>query len=82
MQKIFAEGMINELNLSKDMVARIFPCLDGLLDLHLNFFHKLKERQLQSTLVENIGDIVLQQVECHLANYNCMHFTNISFFSF
>lgn len=63
MQKIFAEGMINELNFSKDMVERIFPCLNDLLNMHLNFFRKLKDRQLEDSLIENIGDIVLEQVK-------------------
>ncbi len=62
MQKVFVEGMTKELGMSKDLVERIFPCLEELLDTHLTFFRKLRERQSLDPVIENIGDILLQQV--------------------
>ncbi|RWS10069.1 A-kinase anchor protein 13-like protein [Dinothrombium tinctorium] len=61
MQKVFAEGMVRDVQLTRDMVERIFPCLDGLLDTHMSFLRKLRERQIQESLIQNIGDVVLQQ---------------------
>lgn len=61
MQKVFAEGMVRELGISKDIVDRIFPCLQQLLDLHLAFLRRLRERQNQAELVHSIGDILLIQ---------------------
>lgn len=54
--------MVQELNVSKDMVQRIFPCLDDLIRIHLSFLQKLRERQRLETVVSHIGDIILQQV--------------------
>lgn len=67
MQKIYASGMIKELNMSKDLVERILPSIDELLDIHLNFLHKLRERQQKGSIVENIGDILIQQFQGEVA---------------
>ena len=45
MQRVFARGMMEELHMSKDMVERIFPSLDEMIDIHLAFLHRLTERQ-------------------------------------
>ena len=45
MQRVFARGMMEELHMSKDMVERIFPSLDEMIDIHLTFLHRLTERQ-------------------------------------
>ena len=47
MQKIFIEGMFKYLSLSKDIVDRIFPQIDTLIDLHFNFLEQLRTRQNQ-----------------------------------
>lgn len=60
--KVFAKGMVQELNVSKDMVQRIFPCLDDLIRIHFAFLQKLRERQRLETVVSHIGDVILQQV--------------------
>ncbi|RWS25094.1 A-kinase anchor protein 13-like protein [Leptotrombidium deliense] len=61
MHRVFAEGMIKDVMMTKDMVQRIFPCLDDLLEMHSSFLRKLRERQQQESVVENIGDIILEQ---------------------
>ncbi|XP_071037768.1 A-kinase anchor protein 13 isoform X2 [Parasteatoda tepidariorum] len=63
MQRVFAKGMIQELNVSKDMVQRLFPCLEQLLRYHLNFLQKLRERQRLEAIVSHIGDVLVQQFE-------------------
>lgn len=59
MQKVFAEGMLREVNLPKDDVERIFPCLEPLIELHLAFLRRLRERQAKNEVVANISDILL-----------------------
>ncbi|XP_061672064.1 rho guanine nucleotide exchange factor 28-like isoform X2 [Syngnathoides biaculeatus] len=69
MSEVFRRGMLEELQLDWDCVARIFPCLDSLLLFHRNLFGSLQEcRQasIQSEnqrnyLIHHIGDILLQQ---------------------
>ncbi|XP_034728858.1 rho guanine nucleotide exchange factor 28-like isoform X5 [Etheostoma cragini] len=69
MSEVFRRGMLEELQLDWDCVARIFPCLDPLLLFHRNLFGSLQERRQASTQPENprnylihqIGDILLQQ---------------------
>lgn len=70
MSEVFRRGMVEELQLDWDCVARIFPCLDPLLLFHRNLFGALQERRQATTQPENpqnylihqIGDILLQQV--------------------
>ncbi len=40
-QKIFVEGMYKYLNMPRDIVERIFPCIDDMIELH--FRYSLKE---------------------------------------
>ncbi|XP_018528333.1 LOW QUALITY PROTEIN: rho guanine nucleotide exchange factor 28-like [Lates calcarifer] len=69
MSEVFRRGMVEELQLDWDCVARIFPCLDPLLLFHRNLFGALQERRQATTQPENpqnylihqIGDILLQQ---------------------
>lgn len=70
MSEVFRRGMVEELQLDWDCVARIFPCLDPLLLFHRNLFGALQERRQAATQPENprnylirqIGDVLLQQV--------------------
>ncbi|KAM4576166.1 rho guanine nucleotide exchange factor 28-like isoform 1-T1 [Odontesthes bonariensis] len=69
MSEVFRRGMLEELQLDWDCVARIFPCLDPLLHFHRNLFRALQDRRQATTQIENsrnylidqIGDILLQQ---------------------
>ncbi|KAK7934414.1 hypothetical protein WMY93_005310 [Mugilogobius chulae] len=69
MSEVFRRGMLEELQLDLDCVARIFPCLDSLIQFHKNLFGALQERRQASAqpyqphnyLIPNIGDILLQQ---------------------
>lgn len=70
MSEVFRRGMLEELQMDWDCVARIFPCLDALLLFHRNLFSSLQERRQAATqpvhsqnyLIRRIGDILLQQV--------------------
>lgn len=79
MSEVFRRGMLEELQLDLDCVARIFPCLDPLLLFHRNFFGALQERRQAAAQTENprnylirqIGDVLLQQV-CEVTLMRCM----------
>ncbi|XP_020791379.2 rho guanine nucleotide exchange factor 28-like [Boleophthalmus pectinirostris] len=69
MSEVFRRGMLEELQLDLDCVARMFPCLDLLIHFHKNLFGALQERRQASAqlhhprnyLIHSIGDILLQQ---------------------
>uniref|UniRef100_T1IKF7 DH domain-containing protein n=1 Tax=Strigamia maritima TaxID=126957 RepID=T1IKF7_STRMM len=63
MQKVFAQGMLKELQITPEMVDKIFPQLDELIEFHMLFLRKLRERQRQNNTIANIGDLVLQQFQ-------------------
>lgn len=73
MSEVFRRGMLDELQLDWECVARIFPCLDPLLLFHRNLFGSLQERRYASAqpghphnyCIHSIGDILLQQVDTH-----------------
>ncbi|NXN35409.1 ARG28 factor, partial [Rhinoptilus africanus] len=69
MSEIFRKGMKEELQLDHYTVDRIFPCLDALLEMHKQFFCRMKERRQESCeagsernfVINRIGDILVQQ---------------------
>uniref|UniRef100_A0A8B9M2Z0 Rho guanine nucleotide exchange factor 28 n=1 Tax=Accipiter nisus TaxID=211598 RepID=A0A8B9M2Z0_9AVES len=69
MSEIFRRGMKEELQLDHSTVDRIFPCLDELLEMHRQFFCRMKERRQESCeagsernfVISRIGDILVQQ---------------------
>ncbi|NXL49180.1 ARG28 factor, partial [Podilymbus podiceps] len=69
MSEIFRKGMKEELQLDHSTVDRIFPCLDELLEMHRQFFCRMKERRQESCeaesehnfIISRIGDILVQQ---------------------
>ncbi|KAM6475246.1 rho guanine nucleotide exchange factor 28 isoform 3-T3 [Liasis olivaceus] len=69
MSKIFRKGMKEELQLDHSTVDKIFPCLDELLELHQQFFCRMKERRQVSSqegsdrnfMINKIGDVLVQQ---------------------
>ncbi|XP_055943423.1 A-kinase anchor protein 13-like isoform X4 [Argiope bruennichi] len=75
MQRVFAKGMIQELNHSKDMVQRLFPCLELLLKYHLSFLQKLRERQRMEPVVSHIGDVLLHQFTGQSAEDLCQYYS-------
>ncbi|NXF11768.1 ARG28 factor, partial [Smithornis capensis] len=69
MSEIFRKGMKEELQLDHSTVDRIFPCLDELLEMHRQFFCRMKDRRQESCemgsernfVISRIGDILVQQ---------------------
>ncbi|KAG8190158.1 hypothetical protein JTE90_008692 [Oedothorax gibbosus] len=61
MQKVYAQGMMRELNTPRETIDRLFPCLSDLVDLHKVFLCRLRERQNEGPVIENISDILAEQ---------------------
>ena len=53
--------MRRELRFPSDTVDRIFPCLEELLEYHLHFLRRLRQRQRQEPIVRTIEDILRLQ---------------------
>ena len=53
--------MYQHLNMPKEMVDRIFPFIDELIELHFKFLEQLRLRQSEQTVVDSIADILLEQ---------------------
>ncbi|XP_064618517.1 A-kinase anchor protein 13-like isoform X3 [Lineus longissimus] len=63
MKTIFSGGMSKECQLTPDRIDKIFPKLDELLDIHLNFLQVLQTRQGQKRDMsfDIIGDLLCDQ---------------------
>lgn len=80
MAEVFRRGMREEVQLDGEAVERVFPCLDQLLTFHHAFFAAMKERRHSSTqpqghrnyLIQQIGDVVLQQVSWVYLDLLCL----------
>jgi len=59
--QIFVEGMYKYLNLSKDIIDRIFPCIDQLIDIHFRLLEELRIRQNEQPVMSTLADILLRQ---------------------
>ncbi|XP_072114021.1 rho guanine nucleotide exchange factor 28 isoform X1 [Mobula birostris] len=76
MSEIYRKGMKEELQIDHNVIDKIFPSLDGLLEIHKHFFFCLKERRRESFeedsernfFIHKIGDILLQQFTDENAN--------------
>lgn len=70
MERVFRQGMLEELQLDPGTVHAIFPCLDQLTRIHSHFLAQLllrRNNSLQSGSSRNftihqLGDILLEQV--------------------
>ncbi|XP_022066856.1 rho guanine nucleotide exchange factor 2-like isoform X2 [Acanthochromis polyacanthus] len=69
MERVFRQGMLEELQLEPSTVHTIFPCLDQLIRIHSNFLAQLLLRRHNSLqpgschnfTIHQLGDILLEQ---------------------
>ncbi|XP_039214864.1 A-kinase anchor protein 13 isoform X4 [Crotalus tigris] len=69
MSDVYSRGMVQELQYEQQMVEKIFPCLDNLLNIHSQFFQRILERRKESLadrseknfVIKRIGDILVNQ---------------------
>ncbi|XP_045083081.1 A-kinase anchor protein 13-like isoform X3 [Coregonus clupeaformis] len=70
MSEVYSKGLQKEVQLETQVVERVFPMLDELLELHTHFFTHLLERKRESSiegrddgsfLIRKIGDVLVSQ---------------------
>nr|XP_033775464.1 A-kinase anchor protein 13 isoform X2 [Geotrypetes seraphini] len=69
MSDVYSRGMLTELQFEQQMVEKIFPCLDDLLNIHSQFFQRILERKRESLsekseknfVIKKIGDVLVNQ---------------------
>uniref|UniRef100_A0A670K4R2 A-kinase anchoring protein 13 n=1 Tax=Podarcis muralis TaxID=64176 RepID=A0A670K4R2_PODMU len=69
MSDVYSRGMLQELQYEQQMVEKVFPCLDDLLNIHTQFFQRILERKKESLadrseknfVIKRIGDILVNQ---------------------
>lgn len=72
MERVFRQGMLDELQLNPGVVHALFPCLDQLTRIHAHFLDQLLLRRTSSLqsgsghnfTIHQLGDILLEQVTC------------------
>lgn len=71
MLKVYSRAMREELQFGNAVIHRLFPSVDALLELHGTFLFQLKELRKEALeegsernyVIQNIGDLLVQQVE-------------------
>ncbi|XP_069723064.1 A-kinase anchor protein 13 isoform X2 [Phaenicophaeus curvirostris] len=69
MNDVYSAGMLKELQYDQQVVDKIFPCLENLLQIHSQFFQRILERKKESLadrseknfVIKRIGDILVNQ---------------------
>uniref|UniRef100_A0A671ST14 Uncharacterized protein n=1 Tax=Sinocyclocheilus anshuiensis TaxID=1608454 RepID=A0A671ST14_9TELE len=68
MADVYSKGLLREVQLEVQTVAKMFPMLDDVLDLHTQFFSQLLERKKESGsqeeggfVIRKIGDVLVSQ---------------------
>ncbi|XP_068266174.1 A-kinase anchor protein 13 isoform X2 [Nyctibius grandis] len=69
MNDVYSAGMLKELQYDQQVVDKIFPCLENLLQIHSHFFQRILERKKESLadkseknfVIKRIGDILVSQ---------------------
>lgn len=70
MERVFRQGMLEELQLEHSTVHAMFPCLDQLIRIHSHFLAQLLLRRnlsmhpgsTRNFTIHQLGDILLEQV--------------------
>ncbi|XP_056115149.1 A-kinase anchor protein 13-like isoform X5 [Rhinichthys klamathensis goyatoka] len=68
MSNVYSKGLLTDLQLEVQMVEKMFPMLEELLELHSFFFSALLERKKEASLdgangfiIDRIGDVLVNQ---------------------
>ncbi|CAG0898773.1 unnamed protein product [Darwinula stevensoni] len=61
MHKLFSHGMQEGLRCGSDIIHRLFPCLEELIEWHAGFLRRLRARQKEAPIVPTIGDILVER---------------------
>lgn len=71
MERVFRQGMLEEVQLEPGVVHAIFPCLDRLTGIHVRFLaqlltrrnHSLQTGSTYNFTIHQLGDVLLEQVQ-------------------
>lgn len=76
MSEVYSKGLQKEVQLELQMLEKLFPAIDELLELHTQHLLRLLERKKESQLqggsmeggfiINRIGDILVSQVRVRL----------------
>ncbi|XP_043935764.1 rho guanine nucleotide exchange factor 2 isoform X2 [Protopterus annectens] len=77
MSDIFRKGMLEDLQMDSQLVHNMFPSLDELLDIHVQFLTRLLDRRKESLAIESnknfvinrLGDILMNQFSGETAEH-------------
>lgn len=58
--------MLKEVGLQEDLIKRMFPGIERMIEFSDIFVKKLTERQCQSEVVSTLGDIIVEHVSPYL----------------
>ncbi len=61
---MFSQGLMQDLHMPAEVVERLFPQMDELIDIHTEFLRQLLrlQQQKQDRNVEEVGRTLLNQV--------------------
>jgi len=64
--QIYKTTMLDDLSMSPEIIERLFPKLDDLIDIHMTFLHNLQDLQSRRPdhSIEMIGETLVTQVHC------------------
>ncbi|KAM6958857.1 rho guanine nucleotide exchange factor 2-like [Aplochiton taeniatus] len=76
MDRVFRQGMLEEVQLEQGLVQAMFPCLDRLMALHAHFLaqlllrrnHSLQANSTYNFTIHQLGDVLLEQFSGHHAD--------------
>ncbi|XP_063781811.1 A-kinase anchor protein 13 isoform X3 [Pseudophryne corroboree] len=69
MSDVYSRGMLTELQFEQQVLEKIFPCMEDLLNIHTQFFQRILERKKESMaekseknfVIKRIGDVLVHQ---------------------
>ncbi|XP_052700922.1 rho guanine nucleotide exchange factor 28-like isoform X10 [Crassostrea angulata] len=90
LQRVYGQGILKDLGMSQAVVERLFPKLDDLIELHMNFLRNLQDLQKRNPdrSVEKIGDTLVNQfsgesaerMKCAYGAFCCGHKESVSYY--
>ncbi|XP_069622358.1 A-kinase anchor protein 13 isoform X7 [Ranitomeya imitator] len=62
MSDIYCQGMLSELQYEQQVIEKIFPCMDELLNIHSQFFQRMLDRKKESIVAKSEKNYVIRRI--------------------
>ncbi|XP_073509391.1 A-kinase anchor protein 13 isoform X2 [Phyllobates terribilis] len=62
MSDIYCQGMLSELQYEQQVIEKIFPCMDDLLNIHSQFFQRMLDRKRESLVAKSEKNYVIRRI--------------------